>query len=184
MKRPIVTEIILILALVSFSVFAQGNAPNVNLTKFKYINVDTENLRMGPNDKVIGTALKGTTVQVIQETDEWALVQMVAWIWKGSLTNVKPDVLKGEYHALHIMVSSRDQAESILRDLRNGKKEFSAAAKEYSIAPSAQKGGDLGYFNKGDFSKEFEDAILKLKTDEISEVVQTPLGFNIFKRIK
>ncbi|RPH99823.1 MAG: peptidylprolyl isomerase, partial [Calditrichaeota bacterium] len=49
---------------------------------------------------------------------------------------------------------------------------------------SAVNGGDLGYFRKGDFSAVIENAIIELKVGQISGIVETPNGFNIFKRLE
>ncbi|RMF69547.1 MAG: peptidylprolyl isomerase, partial [Calditrichaeota bacterium] len=43
---------------------------------------------------------------------------------------------------------------------------------------------DLGYFKKGDFKPELETAILNLKPGQISEIIQTEIGFHIFKRVE
>ena len=166
-------------------VFAQDQQQQqVDLTRIKYIKVDQENLRNAPNGKVLGQVLKDAPVVVIQENENWALIQFTAWVWKASLSNVKSDLLSGEYHALHILVDSQEAADDIMRQLKSGKKSFSDLAKERSIAPSASKGGDLGYFNKGDFPAELENAILGLKVGEVSGIVKTDIGYNIFKRIQ
>ncbi|MBN2412102.1 peptidyl-prolyl cis-trans isomerase [candidate division KSB1 bacterium] len=119
----------------------------------------------------------------MQEQDNWVRVQITGWIWKESLTNVRPDALKGDYRALHILVKTRAEAEDILKQIKTGK-DFSELAKSKSISPSASKGGDLGYFNKGDFPANIENAILKLQVNSTSDIVETKFGFNIFKRLK
>jgi len=152
-------------------------------TNTLYVNVPQENLRNAPNGRKVGSLLEGTDMLVLLEKDNWVKVQVTGWIWKPSLTNMKKSTVEGEFRALHILVKTRAEAEQVLKDLAAGK-DFSEEAKSVSISPSAATGGDLGYFNKGDFSPVFENAISALKVNQVSGIVEAPNGFNIFKRIK
>ena len=58
---------------------------------------------------------------------------------------------------------------------------FEQVAKEASQAPSAEHGGDLGWFAKGDLDPAIEAAITLLKPGEISALVQSSYGYRIFK---
>lgn len=46
---------------------------------------------------------------------------------------------------------------------------------------SAKKGGDLGLFNVGVMEKSFEDAVEKLKLNEVSEPVKSAFGYHLIK---
>jgi parvulin-like peptidyl-prolyl isomerase len=77
--------------------------------------------------------------------------------------------------------AARQKAEDILKRARAGE-DFAALAKENSEDPgSKEKGGDLGWFGRGQMVKEFEDAAFGLKDNEISDVVETKYGFHIIK---
>lgn len=59
-------------------------------------------------------------------------------------------------------------------------KEFSALAKEFSQdTGSANQGGDLGWISKNMLVPQVEDALFKLKKDEISGVVESPFGVHV-----
>ncbi|MBF8250452.1 MAG: Peptidylprolyl isomerase [Deltaproteobacteria bacterium] len=82
----------------------------------------------------------------------------------------------------HIMVKTEKEAVDILKKL--GKKErFEKLAKKYSMGPTASKGGDLGYLERGTTGvPEFEDAAFKLKkAGELSPVVSAGSAFHIIK---
>lgn len=109
----------------------------------------------------------------------------------------KASFYKDEAKASHILISTVDEndkelskekkeeakkkAEDILKRAKAGE-EFSELASEYSEDPgSASKGGDLGYFKKGDMVEEFNDAVFALKVGEISDLVESKFGYHIIK---
>ena len=61
--------------------------------------------------------------------------------------------------------------------------DFAQLAKENSIGPSADKGGDLGVFTKDRMVEEFSAVAFKLKPGEISKPVETKFGVHIIKMI-
>lgn len=88
-----------------------------------------------------------------------------------------------QIQASHILVATKEEADAILAELKQGG-DFAAIAKEKSIdTGSKDKGGDLGFFGKGDMVAEFETAAFALKINEISGVVQSEHGFHIIKKI-
>ena len=86
-----------------------------------------------------------------------------------------------QVHARHILVKTKEEADTLLLQLKEGIIDFSELAKEKSTDSSASNGGDLGFFTRGQMVKEFEDAAFSLKPGEISEVVQTQFGYHIIK---
>jgi peptidyl-prolyl cis-trans isomerase C len=76
--------------------------------------------------------------------------------------------------------STRDQAEGVLKRAKAGE-DFAALAKQYSKDGSAQQGGDLNFFPRGQMVPAFEQAAFALKPGEISGIVETQFGYHIIK---
>lgn len=76
---------------------------------------------------------------------------------------------------------ARQFAESLIDSIKNGA-DFAELAKKYSADPgSASSGGDLGYVKRGVFYPEFEAAAFALKVGEVSDVIESPVGFHIIE---
>ncbi len=85
-----------------------------------------------------------------------------------------------QIRASHILVASEKEAQSILDQLKNGAN-FEELAKAKSTDSSANKGGDLGWFGKGNMVPEFEKAVFALKEGQLSGIVKTNFGYHIIK---
>lgn len=84
--------------------------------------------------------------------------------------------------ASHILCRTKPEAEEIINKLGSGGS-FEELAKDRSLCPSGKRGGDLGFFGKGQMVKEFERAAFKLQKGETtSEPVKTEFGWHVIKR--
>jgi len=76
--------------------------------------------------------------------------------------------------------AARKKIENVQQKVKKGE-DFATLAKTYSEGPSGPKGGDLGYFRRGQMVKPFEEAAFSLKPDETSEIVETQFGYHLIK---
>lgn len=83
-----------------------------------------------------------------------------------------------QVRAKHILVEKEVQAKEILSEIK-ARKSFEDAAKEYSTCPSKEKGGDLGYFKKGQMVPEFEKAAFEAAVGELTGPVKTQFGYHL-----
>lgn len=78
-----------------------------------------------------------------------------------------------------IVVETRERAEELHAQLLAGA-DFAELASEHSVAPEAAEGGWLPPFARGELPDVFDRAF-QLQPGQISEVIQSPYGFHIFR---
>lgn len=82
--------------------------------------------------------------------------------------------------ASHILVDTEDEAWAIKSKFTEGQ-DFAELAKLYSKCPSKEKGGDLGFFNRGQMVPEFEYAAFSTPVGEVTDPVKTRYGWHLIK---
>jgi len=81
--------------------------------------------------------------------------------------------------ASHILVATEELVQELLNELAGGA-DFAALAQEYSTdTGSGARGGDLGWFERGQMVAPFEDAAFNTPVGERSDIVQTEYGYHI-----
>jgi len=80
--------------------------------------------------------------------------------------------------ASHILTSTEDDAKNAEGELQRGA-DFASVAKEYSKDLTKDRGGDLGYFKKGQMIPEFEKVAFSIKIGDVSNIVKTRFGYHI-----
>ena len=92
---------------------------------------------------------------------------------------------KESVHARHILVKTKAEAEKIIAQLKSLsgeklKQKFIELAKKYSTGPSGSKGGDLGYFAKGQMVPAFNDKVFSMKKGQVTlKPVKTQFGYHV-----
>lgn len=83
---------------------------------------------------------------------------------------------------------ARQEAVMRLREVQDrlrGGEDFEELAKQYSEDPgTAQRGGSLGFVERGTLFLSFEEAAFGLKPGEISDVVETPVGLHLIQMVE
>jgi hypothetical protein len=90
-------------------------------------------------------------------------------------------------HAAHIVKNVGDNTteEAAVEAMRNVQQElnqgadFAELADRHSDCPG--RGGDLGFFTRGQMVEEFDNVVFTLASGEISDIFRTPFGFHIAK---
>ncbi len=72
------------------------------------------------------------------------------------------------------------KARNLLERVKKGE-DFIELAKRYSDGSTAQRGGELGVFERGQLSKEIEDVVFKLNKGQVTDVIRTKTGFLFLK---
>lgn len=81
-----------------------------------------------------------------------------------------------------ILVGSSEQAIKLREKLQGaGEEEFRQAAREFSLAPDAYKGGFMGVFKPGELPADMEKVIFSLEEGRLSTVFQSAYGYHIFR---
>ena len=96
-----------------------------------------------------------------------------------------------QVHARHILIKvdqnagedawkkAKEDIEKIRVEAVKEGADFAALAKEHSQGPSAPKGGDLGYFRKGQMVPPFEQAAFSQEPGTVSDLVKTRFGYHL-----
>jgi peptidyl-prolyl cis-trans isomerase C len=111
-----------------------------------------------------------------------------------SYYDAHPDMFKRpeQVQASHILIkagpeateSEKEAALNKIKEVQEKQKkgeDFAELAKAHSECPSNAKGGDLGYFGRGQMVPPFEEAAFGMKPGEVSDIVTTQFGYHLIK---
>jgi len=72
------------------------------------------------------------------------------------------------------------KAQKLLDRVKEGE-DFGELAKRFSDGATAQQGGYLGQYKRGELSKELEDIVFKMNRNQLTDVIETKQGFLVLK---
>jgi peptidyl-prolyl cis-trans isomerase D len=110
-------------------------------------------------------------------------------VYAGSMDNFRmPERVK----ARHILIKTQGKsdaekkqalakAQDLLKQLKAGADFTQLAQKNSDDSSNAPKGGDLGWFVRGQMVPEFDKAAFALKSGDMSDIVNTEFGYHIVK---
>ncbi|KAG7452094.1 rotamase-domain-containing protein [Guyanagaster necrorhizus] len=89
-------------------------------------------------------------------------------------------------HLLANITRSKEEAIKILKTYQdligNSPDKLGQLATKYSDCSSHERGGDLGFFGRGQMQKPLEDTAFGLKVGEISDIISTDSGVHLVLR--
>ena len=145
-----------------------------------------------PAEKIAAAVRNEAGSTVIEKRDEMRREKLIADIASevGEATDAEirayyeqhlGDFRSGEeVRVRQILVNDEKVANEILAKLRGGA-DFGTLSAEYSRAPNAKRGGEIGYVSRGELPKMFEDEIFRLQPGQISDIIRTDSSFHLFK---
>jgi len=83
-------------------------------------------------------------------------------------------------HASHILLKTQKDASIAYYDITHGGN-FEDIAKVRSLCSSGRKGGNLGWFGRGQMVKAFENKAFSMKKGDVSPPVKTQFGWHIIR---
>ncbi len=76
---------------------------------------------------------------------------------------------------------ARKKADDVYKEASKKDADFAELAKKHSEGPTAPRGGDLSYFNRGRMVPEFEKVAFELNVGDVSKPVRTQFGWHVIK---
>lgn len=90
---------------------------------------------------------------------------------------------RAEFRASHILLETIEDANKVLEQLA-ANKDFAELAGQYSVDPTGENGGDLGWFQSSTMVPEFAEAIAKMAVGDVSDSpIESQYGFHIINLV-
>ncbi len=95
-------------------------------------------------------------------------------------------------HARHILITAKEAEPKADKDRKRAKlvqikkqlkdgADFADLAKQFSDCPSKERGGDLGFFPRGQMVKAFDQVVFKMMPGDVSDIVETEFGYHLIR---
>jgi Parvulin-like peptidyl-prolyl isomerase len=139
------------------------------LEELAYYGYSDELIREQVATQIKIEKIVGTDVDV---TDE----EIAEYFEQNRSSFDKPETVR----ASHILVETREEAESLLAQLEDGA-DFAALAAEHSLDEATREsGGDLGGFARGEMEEDFEETAFGLEVGGTA-IAETSYGFHVVR---
>jgi peptidyl-prolyl cis-trans isomerase C len=146
-----------------------GEALRLGLDKDKDVQKVIEEAR---KKILIAKLLQDKIDAAVDVTDE----EIKAYYENNKAGFTSPEVIR----VSQILVEDKARADEIIAELKNGGS-FEGLAKARSLDPTAENGGDIGYFTMGQLLPEFENACVGLSVGGVAGPIRTKLGYHVIK---
>ncbi|HVT43196.1 MAG TPA: peptidylprolyl isomerase [Thermoanaerobaculia bacterium] len=143
-------------------------------------------------DKIAAAVRKDPGSTVIEKRDEMRRTDLLRDV-RGRITPPQPADVRAYYdqhleefrlpervHARQILLHDERRAREVIDQLKKGAR-FEDVAQEYSDAPNARNGGDIGYVGRGQLPPIFENELFGLDPGSHSRIIRTDDTFHIFR---
>lgn len=147
-----------------------------NIDKFKLVSIDTLaaiKVMTSSNDL---SAIKISDQEIKDYYDSKKDFYTTKEQAKASHVLIKVDAKASDEE----WTAAEKKCTDLIAKVKAGEK-FEDLAKECSECPSKTKGGDLGWFGRGQMVPAFEKVAFALKEGELSEPVKTKFGYHVIK---
>ncbi len=145
-----------------------------------------------PAEKVAAAVRTEAGVTVIEKRDEMRRERLVADL-SAEIPDASDEQVRAYYQqhqndfrsaeevrVRQILVNDENLAKEIRGKLKDGAS-FAELSAQYSRAPNAKRGGEIGFVSRGELPKMFEEEIFRLGIGQFSEVIRTDSTFHIFQ---
>ncbi len=102
--------------------------------------------------------------------------EIETWLAAHGVPEGEPERVR----AAQIVVRTETEAVALRHELQQGAS-FEELAHAHSLSPDGKRGGDLGFFARGEMPPPFDEVCFALAPGKISEVVSSSYGFHVFK---
>jgi peptidyl-prolyl cis-trans isomerase C len=82
--------------------------------------------------------------------------------------------------ARHILVASKEACENLKTEIEGGA-DFADCARQHSLCPSRNQGGNLGEFGPGQMVREFDEVVFTGEVGKVLGPVQTQFGYHLIE---
>jgi peptidyl-prolyl cis-trans isomerase D len=160
------------------SLFVKNNSDNPVAIEFKSINqIPSQLFDKNPlilKGGIYGPYVEGKSYKIFKVVDEKE--DSIGYTRAGHILFKADDNATAE-----VKEQAQKQANEILQKIKDGA-DFAEMAKQYGTDGTKEKGGDLGWFAKGQMVAPFQDAVFGAKeTGLIPTLIKTQFGYHIIK---